>query len=230
MPIIFRCPSGHKLNVGDELAGRKARCPACGVKMVVPQDSSDPRQVARPAPGALDDEIGYGEASQSRLPPLASSNTPGGNRVYRPDRGKVQTVHMLAVALAAVACFNAGPAIFKHANLWQAPDWARLVLVVAVIQLVYVAWMASIPDWSTVWVGMLVFALVCAAHAVAMAVVMFTPLDTPLVLGLENVRHTAAGWCFAVLSLNGMLTYACGRVAAKWRRANEVARLRLALE
>jgi hypothetical protein len=62
-----------------------------------------------------------------------------------------------------------------------------------------------------------------------MAVVMFTPLDTPLPLGLSDVRQLAAGWCLAVLAMNGMMTYACGRVAGKWRRANEVARVRMAL-
>ena len=240
MSIDFRCPEGHKLSVANELAGRKARCPVCRVKMYVPLDNTNPKQIALTAP----DAAGSGEEALPQ-PKLAGDLIvqPDGRghdalqdeaaasaaaRVYRPDRGKVQTVQLLAATLAAVALFNAAPALVKHANLATAPDWARIVLFISALQLVYVAWMASIPDWSTVWMGMLVFALVSTMYAVAMAVVMYTPLNSPLGLGLSDVRHSAAGWCFAVLALNGMMTYVCGRVAGKWRRAYEAARLRMA--
>jgi len=36
MGIRFHCPNGHKLNVKSELAGKKAICPDCGAKLVVP--------------------------------------------------------------------------------------------------------------------------------------------------------------------------------------------------
>jgi hypothetical protein len=230
MPITFRCPSGHKLSVADNLASRKARCPVCRTKMFVPPDNSDPRQIARPAPEVSDEALEQAvDMDELDRPGQLHRTAAASAKAKRPDPGKMQTVQLLALALAAVALFNAGPAVVKHANLFIAPDWARLALLLACLQLVYVAWMASIPDWSTVFVGMLVFASVCALYAVAMAVVMFTPLDTPLPLGLSNVRQSAAGWCFAVLAMNGMMTYACGRVAGKWRRAHEVARVRMAL-
>src|SRR5215213_9297208 len=39
MGIRFHCPSGHKLNVKAFLAGKRAICPKCGAKVVVPLTS-----------------------------------------------------------------------------------------------------------------------------------------------------------------------------------------------
>jgi hypothetical protein len=39
MGIKFTCPNGHKLNVKPFLAGKRAVCPKCGVKMRVPLES-----------------------------------------------------------------------------------------------------------------------------------------------------------------------------------------------
>jgi hypothetical protein len=158
----------------------------------------------------------------------AAAGGSAGPEVYRPDPGKVQTVQLLAVGLALVALFSAAPAVLKHADLAAAPAWARLVLLISALQLVYVVWMASLPDWGTVWVGMLVFALAATVYAVVLAILMFTPLDTPLGLGLDDVRHSAGGWCFAVLMLTTLMTAVCGRVSAKWRRSLELARWRAA--
>jgi hypothetical protein len=36
MGIRFTCPNGHKLHVKEFLAGKRAICPDCGVKLVVP--------------------------------------------------------------------------------------------------------------------------------------------------------------------------------------------------
>jgi hypothetical protein len=39
MGIRFSCPSGHKLNVKSFLAGKRAICPECGAKVIVPETS-----------------------------------------------------------------------------------------------------------------------------------------------------------------------------------------------
>ena len=39
MGIKFLCPNGHKLNVKSFLSGKKAICPKCGVKVLVPNES-----------------------------------------------------------------------------------------------------------------------------------------------------------------------------------------------
>ncbi|HEX3725574.1 MAG TPA: DUF4339 domain-containing protein [Pirellulales bacterium] len=40
MGIKFFCPNGHKLNVKDFLRGKKAICPLCGARVVVPDEST----------------------------------------------------------------------------------------------------------------------------------------------------------------------------------------------
>ena len=53
MGIRFLCPNGHKLNVKTFLAGKRAICPQCGAKVIVP-DSSESQAAdavaAMPAP------------------------------------------------------------------------------------------------------------------------------------------------------------------------------------
>jgi len=36
MGIRFSCPNGHRLNVKEHLAGKRAICPSCGAKFVIP--------------------------------------------------------------------------------------------------------------------------------------------------------------------------------------------------
>lgn len=42
MGIRFLCPSGHKLNVKNYLAGKRAICPQCGAKVIVPDLPPEP--------------------------------------------------------------------------------------------------------------------------------------------------------------------------------------------
>lgn len=63
MGIRFACPNGHKLNVKSVLAGRRALCPECGVKLVVPA-AAGAKVVESPAssselPVALPSGIGH---------------------------------------------------------------------------------------------------------------------------------------------------------------------------
>ncbi len=39
MGIKFHCPNGHKLNVKSFLSGKKAICPKCGAKVIVPSEN-----------------------------------------------------------------------------------------------------------------------------------------------------------------------------------------------
>ena len=42
MPITFACDCGKQLKVGDEFAGKRAKCPACAAVLAVPTDDSFP--------------------------------------------------------------------------------------------------------------------------------------------------------------------------------------------
>jgi hypothetical protein len=46
MGIRFLCPNGHKLNVKSELAGKRASCPDCGAKLVIPPSDTNGDSVA----------------------------------------------------------------------------------------------------------------------------------------------------------------------------------------
>jgi hypothetical protein len=42
MPLEFNCPNGHRIVCQDELAGRDAKCPKCGVAFRIPSTSGAP--------------------------------------------------------------------------------------------------------------------------------------------------------------------------------------------
>jgi hypothetical protein len=133
------------------------------------------------------------------------------------------TVKWLALILGLVVAFSVSPVFYlSHFSPATAPDWARVVLVVAVVQAGYIAWMLNAPDWASVWVVMLVFAAASAIYALATAVAVATPLDSPIWLDMGEVRTSAGAWCGSVLLAMSLATYLCGRTATKWRRTFEL--------
>ncbi|GEM_PF-3027205 len=141
--------------------------------------------------------------------------------LYRPDPGKVQSARMLAFGMAATCVVGAVPGAVYLAQ-GELPSWAILTLGVAALQLLYLVWVAALPDWSTVWVGMLVFAASGAFYGAVSAWVLFTPPDRPLGFDLEEMRRQALGWSVANLTLCTLVTYAAGRLAGAWRLADQV--------
>jgi hypothetical protein len=102
MGIRFQCPNGHKLNVKADLAGKRAICPSCGVRIVVPAESnggSSPelaRAIIESSAPDLPAEIGTERprsevtTAEPALPALAIAATPAprGNVWYvRPSVG-----------------------------------------------------------------------------------------------------------------------------------------------
>ncbi len=141
-----------------------------------------------------------------------------GPYVYRAGARQVETVYWLAAILLFSVVFGAAPAL-RHWQLAEAPAWAQVMLLVAAAQLAYTAWLVLLPDWSTLWVGTIVFALVAAGYGTAMALVGSMPPGRLSALGLAGAGSSAAGWCGANLVVMGLLSFACGRLATKWRRA-----------
>lgn len=143
--------------------------------------------------------------------------------VYVPDRGKVASVKWLALILAGAIAFSTGPVFFQGLlNLETAPGWARLVLLLAAVQAIYVVWMLNRPDWASVWVVMLVFAAASALYGMASAIAIMWPDGDLMPMGLEPIRRSARIWCGAVLLTTSLATYLCGRASAKWRRQFEL--------
>jgi hypothetical protein len=65
MGIRFNCPNGHKLNVKSELAGKKAICPDCGAKLVVPAAGAASESSIHQ--GSVAGRFGAAEAGESRI-------------------------------------------------------------------------------------------------------------------------------------------------------------------
>ncbi|HUT92205.1 MAG TPA: hypothetical protein VMY37_22110 [Thermoguttaceae bacterium] len=140
---------------------------------------------------------------------------------YEPDAGKVQTVRWLALLLAVVIGFSTIPA-WNHLNLQTAPNWARIVLLLAALETFYILWMVATPDWASVWVVMIVFAFAAALYGMATAITLGTPPSRPLPLAIGDLRHAAPRWCGAVLMFHVLATCLCGHTSARWRRSYEL--------
>lgn len=70
MGIRFNCPNGHKLNVKSELAGKKAICPDCGAKLVVPAAGAASESSIHQGTlhqGSVAGRFGAAEAGESRI-------------------------------------------------------------------------------------------------------------------------------------------------------------------
>jgi len=147
-------------------------------------------------------------------------------RGYLPDRYKLASVYWLGLALLAITIVEMIPAILHSIHpsipfftVSGAPAWAQAILVLCLLQLVYVAWMVSLPDWSTVWTMMTIYGLVAAAYGYVLAVSMLTPRHEELMLGLDAVRRLTPLWCSAMVLLTFLAAFLCGRTSTRWHRA-----------
>jgi hypothetical protein len=134
------------------------------------------------------------------------------------DAYRAQNVYFLGMALGLLSVFHAMPAL-RHYELGAAPDWARAVAILSLIEFAYVVWMVTVPDWLTVRVAMLLFAVVSALYGMILAMVIVTPRGHPLWLDLDDVREPALWWCGGVMLVTCLMTYLCGRLSFRWRKA-----------
>jgi hypothetical protein len=74
MGIRFTCPNGHKLNVKESLAGRRAICPNCGAKLTVPLSSTTPDAMTGPPVGSS--PLPHVETPSTMIPVLESGSLP----------------------------------------------------------------------------------------------------------------------------------------------------------
>jgi len=140
---------------------------------------------------------------------------------YRPDPHQAETVYWLAAVLLFVIVFTSAPAL-GYLQLDEAPLWAQGMLLVAGLQLAYAAWLVIVPDWSTVRVGVWLFAASAMLYAAASGLFAMAG-GGKLPLEYIGGRGSAAGWnCISAIVL-GLLSYACGQVCGNWRRADFIA-------
>lgn len=87
MGIRFYCPNGHKLNVKEFQAGKRGICPHCGVKILIPMQSTRPASPAAREPvesgepdESSDDNVGETEVAEAPAiaapPPIPGDEPP----------------------------------------------------------------------------------------------------------------------------------------------------------
>jgi hypothetical protein len=108
MGIRFHCPNGHKINVKSFLAGKRALCPTCGAKVVVPMAADTDAPLAASLVGEIDAQRGVAQplsAGASTIAPtiplaakplaaepvLAAEATPFAHRPFTPAVNPSQT-------------------------------------------------------------------------------------------------------------------------------------------
>lgn len=100
MGIRFQCPNGHKINVKAFLAGKRARCPDCGAKVVVPFESqATPTLSAMPATAPV--------ASEAAASAAAPNGAGGAQAAKRTATAPVAAATGSTVAIATAAPVSA---------------------------------------------------------------------------------------------------------------------------
>ena len=138
---------------------------------------------------------------------------------FEPSRNSQRTARRLAAVLAAIAAVSLLPVVLSgHVNLLAAPPWALFAVLLAVIQLVYAAWLANAPDWASARVQMIVSAGLTTVYAMLLTLVVVTPTSRQLILGLDGVRRLAPAWCGMMSFVMAATTWYCGRTSTRWRQ------------
>ena len=75
MGIRFSCPSGHNLNVKSFLAGKRAICPQCGAKVLVP-NAPEPPTAGLPLPAAGTARNPVSTPAEFAIPTLQDTASP----------------------------------------------------------------------------------------------------------------------------------------------------------
>ena len=91
MCIRFLCPNGHKLNVKTFLAGKRAICPECGTKVIVPSPpeasaAEMPQSIIAPSREVVDTgspSVVLAMAETTLVAPVASPEVESSPRVFQ---------------------------------------------------------------------------------------------------------------------------------------------------
>lgn len=240
MGIQLQCTAGHTFDRAEDAPVGPISCPVCGQEVPVPGSTrgGPPPLPCRPVAPATAQSAANGSAPQGEdrgirensvkpdteptatILPNAAKPAFSGTRTsgYRaPGSWRRKTV-WLATGMLLVALFQSLPLAAIH-DWREAPPWAQAILLLAALEIAYAAWMLLVPDWSTVWVAMLVLTGVCMLYGTALGIAWVGPRGWPLPLGIDQVRGNCQPWCAAVIGVTFLLTYACGRVSRRWKKA-----------
>jgi len=145
---------------------------------------------------------------------------------YEPNRRQASAARSLGTALTIVALVSLAPAVwdvFEHARGAGVARWAYAVFFLGLLQFAYGIYALQLPDWSSLWVVTLVTLVAATVYAAMLGVTLVTGPQGGLVEALDLSDRLAggraAGWCFIMLSVTGLISYLSGRISVRWSAA-----------
>jgi len=141
-----------------------------------------------------------------------------------PSRAMYRMSNLLTIVFLVLILASLAPLavwIAKYDNIYDgiAPQWARILLVLAGIQVYATLSMRVSPDWMSLWLLFLIFTGSAMFYAVCGTMTLFAPLEK-IPFGLAALVSEARGWCAALLLLMLCATYLAGWVATSWKKSH----------
>ncbi|MDX1965057.1 MAG: hypothetical protein SFX18_18065 [Pirellulales bacterium] len=146
-------------------------------------------------------------------PKLAPFHSGGAFTTPRQERA----VLWLVAGMCSLGLLSLLPGLV-HTGSGFAPQYARVVMLVGLWQLGLAIWQLTIPDWTTLRISMVAYAILATAYGAIFAVCLVTPAEKQLFWDLTEIRGSALPWCGGMVVLTLFLAYACGMVGSRWRR------------
>lgn len=183
--------------------------------------------VNRPAPPPVHSEVRSPDGSAEEVSQAGAE----GDVIhgYEPHPREVSAARGVAWGLAVVAgCGLVAPIwdIVSHFRVEGSPGiaiWAFVAIWIALVQAAYAAYVAQLPDWSTLWVTTCVTLALSVGYAMLLGLTSLARPDSWVAERLELTDHLAggraAGWCFIMLCLTSATSYFSGRLSTRWRQA-----------
>ncbi len=180
------------------------------------QSASRAHATVVPAGGPNESEAVSDGSTNSFAPPISSDGA------WRRQSGSAaplwpiySTAYRISAAVAILSLLSIWPAA-RYWDLGAAPVWARGALLAAVLELAYSVWLISIPHSTSLWASMFVLTIVATMYGAAAALVLASPLEHDLPLGLNSsMRGSAPIWCFEIMLATLSLAYICGHASLR---------------
>lgn len=131
-------------------------------------------------------------------------------------------LYLLSLCVAFFAAASGLPTYHFLSAGAALPLWAKVALGLTVLKFLYAVFMALVPDWSTVWLGMMLLALLAVMYGIGWILASFTAPGAPMLFGLDAVREHLKFWC-VLMGLSSLgLSVVCARFSHQWRRDFEL--------
>jgi hypothetical protein len=149
-------------------------------------------------------------------------------RGLEPMRPYVVQARLLVLGLVLVSLLGIVPAVQDQWQVWCAgappriPAWACLVTLAACLQLGYALYLWQLPDGSSAGVVAVATLVAAVAYALALGATFASRnsgwFENWLQLADPWRGRRVAGWCFVMACVTTLLSYASGRLSARWQR------------